>query len=156
MWPEILSWQYTLTIHVHAINRAHVWDVAFKRSATQLFHVPGNSPTTFLSTGSFSSTCCPSVVVMLLMVTASRALGTWWKGSVCPSVPRWMASSMISIHTRLWSRKVIWELYFPVPRYFPNRRQFYGEIEISKFSKNLASFGAKPSVTHNSTVTQTI
>lgn len=124
-------------------HSAHVRDVAFKRSATQLFHAQANSPTTFLLTGSFSSTCCPSVVVMLLMVTASRALGTWWKGSVCPSVPRWMASSVISIHTRLWSRKVIWELYFPVPRYFPNRRQFYGESEMSKCSENLASFGAK-------------
>lgn len=77
-------------------HRAHVRDVAFKRNATQLFHAQTNSPTTFLLTGSFSSTCCPSVVVMLLMVTASRALGTWWKGSVSPSVPRWMASSMIS------------------------------------------------------------
>ncbi|KAK2547936.1 hypothetical protein P5673_031955, partial [Acropora cervicornis] len=30
-----------------------------------------------------------------------------------------------------------------VPRYFPNRRQFYGESEMSKCSENLASFGAK-------------
>ena len=137
-------------------HSAHVRDVAFKRSATQLFHAQANSPTTFLLTGSFSSTCCPSVVVMLLMVTASRALGTWWKGSVCPSVPRWMASSVISIHTRLWSRKVIWELYFQSHATFRIDDNFTEKVKFQSVLKISPVSGQKLSVTHNSTVTQTI
>lgn len=57
---------------------AHVRDVAFTYACNEVFHAPTYSPTTFLSTGCFSSTCGSSVVVMLLMVTASRALATWW------------------------------------------------------------------------------
>ena len=74
---------------------------------------------------------------MLLMVTASRALGTWWKGSVCPSVPRWMASSMISIHIRLWSRKVIWELYFQSHATFRIDDNFTEKLKFQSFQKIL-------------------
>ena len=56
---------------------AHVRDVAFNPCNVESYK-HWHSPTTFFSAGCFSSTFGSSVVVMLLMVTASRAFATWW------------------------------------------------------------------------------
>lgn len=73
MWPE----NRIVTIYINnSYSRyysAHVRDVAFNLACNVNFSAQPNSPTTFFSTGCFSSTCGSSVVVMLLMLQPRRA-----------------------------------------------------------------------------------
>lgn len=118
---------------------AHVCDVAFNPCNVESYK-RWHLPTTFFSAGCFSSTFGSSVVVMLLMVTASRAFATWWcfprKVLVFRQIldgwrPLW---SLISFTLLVVTQGVLGVLR-PVLRNFPKIRFFAAtKLKITKIA----------------------
>ena len=115
MWPENLSWQYTLTIHIHAIT-AHMFAMSLSTHATL-------NPT---STDTHQQLSSQLAVFLRLLVLQSWSC-CWWLQPLGPSLlggvsheRSWCSvrSSMdgvlcdhSSLSHYLYSRKVSWEYY---------------------------------------------